>query len=247
LIQAESGNVEVWVYAWTLTHGGRPSLPDEYRIQMTTVASPLPLNPSGYTVLLGFEPNLKMFGGFDLRRHRTFATGSPSVQIDIKKIYKAMQDGLAFDRKDNDEIAVGIRPDQLVNYIANAAELHRLGTSSSMYGLLTRASTDEPILDQELERLPQERQRVVSTVRRLSRAASFCRSVLTAYGNRCAVTRTQLRLVDAAHILPVGAQGSTDDIRNGIALSPTYHRAFDNALIFLDEDFVMRINPAKEL
>jgi len=33
----------------------------------------------------------------------------------------------------------------------------------------------------------------------------------------------------------------------GLALSPTYHRTFDNALIFLDENFVMRINPAKEL
>jgi putative restriction endonuclease len=37
LLQTETGNVHVWVYAWTLTHGGRPSLPDEYRIQMTTV------------------------------------------------------------------------------------------------------------------------------------------------------------------------------------------------------------------
>ncbi len=57
----------------------------------------------------------------------------------------------------------------------------------------------------------------------------------------------QLRLIEAAHILPVGAQDSTDDVRNGLALSPTYHRAFDNALIFLDDGFVMRINPAKEL
>ena len=247
LVQTETGNVEVWVYAWTLTHGGRPSLPDEYRIQMTTVTSPLPLNPSGYTVLLGYEPNLKMFGGFDLRRHHTFTTGSPSVQVNIKCIHKAMQDGLAFDRKDNNEIAVGIRPDQLVNYIANAEELHRLGSSAAMYGLLTRASALEEITARELSHLPQERQRIVSTVNRLSRVASFRQQVLTAYGNRCAVTRMQLRLVDAAHILPVGAQGSSDDVRNGLALSPTFHRAFDNALVFLDDNFVMRINPAKEL
>jgi putative restriction endonuclease len=55
-----------------------------------------------------------------------------------------------------------------------------------------------------------------------------------AYGNRCAVTRVQLRLVDAAHILPVGTTGSADHVRNGIALSPTYHRAFDAGLIYLD-------------
>ena len=246
-VQTSSGSVEVWVYAWTLTHGGRPSLPDEYRIQMTTVASPLPLNPRGYTVLLGYEPNLRMFAGFDLRRHHKFTTGSPSVQIDIRCIHKALQDGLAFDRKDNDEIAVGIRPDQIVSYIANASELHRLGASAAMYGLLVKASALEAITDRELARLPQERRKIVSTVTRLSREACFRQQVLTAYGNRCAVTRLQLRLVDAAHILPVGAIGSTDDIQNGLALSPTFHRAFDNGLVFLDEEHVMRINPVKEL
>jgi len=87
---------------------------------------------------------------------------------------------------------------------------------------------------------------MVQTVSRLSRAANFRQQVLAAYGNRCATTRTQLRLVDAAHILPVGAPGSADHVCNGVALSPTFHRAFDNALVYLDGKFQMRINPAKE-
>ena len=33
---------------------------------------------------------------------------------------------------------------------------------------------------------------------------------------------------------------------NGIALSATYHRAFDSGLIYLDEHYMMRINPEKE-
>ena len=70
--------------------------------------------------------------------------------------------------------------------------------------------------------------------------------MLNGYGHRCAMTRIQLRLVDAAHILPVAAPGSADHIVNGIALSPTYHRAFDNGLIYLDEQYVMRSNPEKE-
>ena len=45
--------------------------------------------------------------------------------------------------------------------------------------------------------------------------------------------------------LPVRAPDSSDDVRNGIALAPTYHRAYDNGLIFLDEDYNMKINPAK--
>ena len=52
----------------------------------------------------------------------------------------------------------------------------------------------------------------------------------------------QLRLVEAAHILPVGAPGSVEDITNGIALSPTYHRAYDGGLIFLTNDYRMDVN-----
>ncbi len=88
-----------WVYVWTLTHGGHRSLPDEHRIQMTSVDSPLRLNPNGYTTLLGYFPNLDMFAGFDIQRHRTFTAGSPSVQINISSIHAALQDGLSFTLK----------------------------------------------------------------------------------------------------------------------------------------------------
>ncbi len=237
----------VWIYVWTLTHGGRPTLPDEYRIQMTSVNSPLALNPVGYTLLLGYEPNLKVFAGFDLKRHATFTTGSPSVQIDIKCLHRALRDGLAFDRKDNQEIAVGIRPDQIMNYLANESDLHRYGASTRMYRLLSKASSLESIPDVELNGLPKERKRIIATINRISRMANFRQKVLDAYGHRCAVTRMQLRLVDAAHILPVGSESSTDSVQNGLALSPTFHRAYDISLIYLDENHYMRINPQKEL
>lgn len=247
IIETEAGGIETWVYAWTLTHGGRPNLPDEYRIQMTTVSSPLPLNSKGYTLLLGYEPNTKMFAGFDLTRHRTFTTGSPSVQIDIKCIHKALEDGLAFDRKNNQEIAIGIRPDQILNYMANAEDLHRLGRNAAMYSLLSKASALDMIAKKEVTELSPKRQKILSTVNRWARSACFRQQVLTAYGNRCSVTRMQLRLVEAAHILPVEADETADDVRNGIALSPTYHRAFDGGLIYLDDDYVMKINLEREL
>lgn len=59
------------------------------------------------------------------------------------------------------------------------------------------------------------------------------------------LTRAQLKLLDAAHILPVGADGSTDLVTNGITLSPTYHRAFDYGLIYLDAQLRMQINPRR--
>jgi putative restriction endonuclease len=247
LVQMEDRTFQVWIYAWTLTHGGRPSLPDEYRIQMTTASSPLALCPNGFTLLLGYEPDTGVFAGFDLSRHATFTTGSPSVQIDINCIHSALEHGLAFDRKTNEEIAVAVRTDQMLNYMANATELHRLGRNAALYSLLTKVSAHESVGAAEIAPLTPERRRVLSTVNRWARSASFREQVLRAYGFRCSVTRMQLRLVEAAHIFPVEAEDAPDNVRNGIALSPTYHRAFDGGLIYLDEEFVMRVNLEREL
>jgi len=245
VLAPDGEQTSVWVYGWTLTHGGRPTLPYEYRIQLTGVSSPFVLNPDGRTLLMGYEPNLKLFAGFDLRRHREFTPGSSSVQIDIRTVRQALDSGLAFDRKTNDEIAIGIRPDFLVTYVQNAEELHRYGVQGRVLDLLNRATALEAIPALELTPLAKPRQRLIQTVTRLSRSASFTRQVLCAYEHRCAVTRAQLRLVDAAHILSVGSPGSVDDVRNGIALSPTYHRAFDRALIYLDDSYHMQINETK--
>jgi putative restriction endonuclease len=231
-------------YAWTLTFGGRPSLPDEYRIQMTSVRSPLKTFEDGPTVLVGYEPTLALFAGFDLSRHRTFTAGSPSVQIDIEALKQAETDGLSFHRKSNAEVAVGIRPDQLVTYALNAGAFHRFGKEARVLNFLGRATREE-IPERDIQHLSTERRRLVETVSRLSRLAAFRRRVLFAYGSRCAVTRIQLRLVDAAHILPVGAPGSSDHVCNGLALSPTYHRAYDNGLIYLDAEYRMRLNEAR--
>jgi len=135
----------------------------------------------------------------------------------------------------------------MLNYTANAEELHRLGKNAAMYNLLSKASASEKILAEEVTKLTPERQKILSTVNRWARSACFRQQVLTAYGNRCSVTRMQLRLVDAAHILPVEADETTDDVRNGITLSPTYHRAFDGGLIYLGDDYVMRTSQEREL
>ncbi|HXA76895.1 MAG TPA: HNH endonuclease [Candidatus Acidoferrales bacterium] len=242
IITGQSAPSSLSVYAWTLTFGGRPALANEYRIQMTSVSSPLPLSTDGPTILIGYERDLNLFAGFDLRRHRTFTTGSPSVQIDREALRRAETDGLSFHRKSNDEIAIGIRPDMFMAYATNASVLHQYGRDANILRLLNRAIQLQPLPPQEMEGLSQERRRVVVEMSRWSREAGFRQRVLFAYGNRCAVTRVQLRLVDAAHILPVGAPGSVDLVRNGIALSPTYHRAFDAGLIYLDDRNQMRIN-----
>ncbi len=235
----------LWIYIWTLTHGGRTNLPNEYRIQMTSVSSPLQKNPNGITVLMGYFDDLQMFAGFDLEKHSTFTVGSPSVQVGITALHEALQNGLSFVTKDNNEIAIGIRPDQFMNYCLNSELLHLYGAESNLTAMLTKAVELKDIPEGDISDLTSDRKRVVEKISRYSRDANFRKSVLNAYDNRCAVTRAQLRLVDAAHILPVPSDDSSDHVTNGIALSPTFHRAFDNCLIYLDEDCVMQLNEEK--
>jgi len=128
-------------------------------------------------------------------------------------------------------------------YVRNAGDLHRGARQRRTSELLQRASSRQAMAEEQMNRVAQERRRLVHTVSRVSRAANFRLQVLQAYAHRCAVTRVQLGVVEAAHILPVVAPGSVDDVRNGIALSPTYHRAFDCGLIYMGSDYRMRINP----
>ena len=245
LIVRDEQQSSLWAYCWRLTPGGRPELPNEFRIQMTTVRSPLQINPDGYTVLLGYDPSRDVFAGYDITRHSTFSTGSSSVHIHNATLNQALQSGLSFQTKSNNEIVIGVRSDLLMFYCENASELHSLGEDSAYLETVTRAARSEDVPEQEIESLPEPRQRVVRDTVRWSRSSSFKRQVLNAYENRCAVTRRKLKLVDAAHILPVkSGPASIDVVRNGIALSPTYHRAFDNGLIFLDDNMVMHLNTA---
>lgn len=81
-------------------------------------------------------------------------------------------------------------------------------------------------------------ERATRLVTAVERDARFRRRVMTAYEYRCSVSGFGIgelplgrstRLLDAAHIRPVSRQGS-DSISNGIALTPTLHRLFDEGL-----------------
>lgn len=85
------------------------------------------------------------------------------------------------------------------------------------------------------------RERVERIVSVFDRRAAFRREVLGAYSYRCAVSGLGLGgiaqtksvgVLDAAHIRPVEASG-VDSVSNGLALTPTLHRLFDQGLFTL--------------
>ncbi|GAB5447939.1 HNH endonuclease [Gymnodinialimonas sp.] len=87
---------------------------------------------------------------------------------------------------------------------------------------------------------PSHRQRISQVTNRAVRDRNFRKTVLRAYGERCAVTGLRLingggrAEVEAAHIQPVEHDGP-DIVSNGIALSGTAHWMFDRGLVGLSD------------
>jgi len=81
--------------------------------------------------------------------------------------------------------------------------------------------------------------------------AAFRNVVLQAYDYRCAATGWRLivpgawALIDAAHLIPY-AGSQNNDPRNGMALTPTFHRALDQNLIAPGPDMKWHVSRVVE-
>jgi len=99
------------------------------------------------------------------------------------------------------------------------------------------SSNPEAVNDEDIKKVSQERRTAITSVRRTLRENSFKERVLTVYGYHCAVCGLQMDLVEASHIIPVSAPGSTDQTSNGMALCVLHHKAYDKAIITVDNQY----------
>ena len=94
---------------------------------------------------------------------------------------------------------------------------------------------------------PSARDRVNQITNRAIRDRNFRKTVLRAYGERCAITGLRLingggrAEVEAAHIRAVEHDGP-DIVSNGLALSGTAHWMFDRGLVGLDDDMTVVVS-----
>jgi len=82
------------------------------------------------------------------------------------------------------------------------------------------------------------------------RRAAFAPTIRALYQQRCAISGQQLgripsALLDACHIRP-HAQFRDDSLQNGMALTPTLHRAFDMGLMAVNDHYEVCISPVFE-
>jgi putative restriction endonuclease len=153
--------------------------------------------------------------------------------------------------KEGQEVVVTVAPTSLLWYVETGDALH--ATEADSVGVELLAETSVDTADEErnfIEEAQNEsqflRRTELVTCMRLFRDAKFKPAVLQAYRYKCAVCQCALKLVDAAHIVPVSYPQSTDEVTNGLALCRLHHGAYDNGLLGIKSDCSVIVNPDSE-
>jgi len=241
------------VFLWTITPGGGPpgTRPSHERRIQITAARQFPLLAGYRTLIGGWSPEFEVYAFWDVRRHSRYSKNSPSFQVNARTLETAGQMGLATQfrpTRQGREVVVGVNCDSLLWYIQHAESLHDVEEEASSVGELLDATYEEQTEFVESSRSEGEANRRIQLVRTLRsyRDYQFRPAVLRAYSYRCAVCNVALKLVDAAHIVPVPFPESTDEVTNGLALCRLHHGAYDNALLGVKSDYSVIVNPRTE-
>lgn len=240
-VEHEGEFLRTRVYIWNVTHGGKSRAADEYRIQITGVEK-FSLAGVDRALVLGWWEEGGVFAAWDISKHTDKLGSSPSFQVVEGCLIAAATESVATQRKENDEIAVAFVPTFLADYIVDQSAIHGLASSAKDLAAFTKIISDPGKPEAAVAAATAPRRVVLTQVARKLREAGFSRRVLRAYANACAMCGVQLRLIDAAHIIPV-AKVNNDATCNGVALCALHHRAYDRALVSMDEKYRIVLNP----
>ncbi len=236
-VSPDRSSFDLRVYVWNCTHGGGSRAADEFRIQVTNTVPHI--HPGESTVLLGWHDETQVFAAWDIKAHDGQASSSPSAQVKQATLVNAHEKAFATQVKDN-EIVVAFRPMFVADYALSLASLHLTGRAHRDMALLNELDS---LTDAQIDNVADTARRtVIRTIATRYRAANFRDEVLGAYSHKCAFCQVQLSLLDAAHILPVSAPNSTDEIINGVALCKLHHFAFDSNLVSFDTDYRIQVS-----
>jgi len=76
--------------------------------------------------------------------------------------------------------------------------------------------------------------------------AHFRKEILAAYQDRCCICELRERpLLDAAHILPDRLPDGVPTVRNGLAMCPTHHRAYDKDILLVTERYRVEVRDGR--
>ena len=232
------------LFVANVSHAGRTD-PDEYRIQCPgDLPDQLGDRESlGDRVsILGYHAETGVFSAWDpeLFLTRSRKTRRFSIYTRLSGLRRASRHSIARYIDEDGQIVLLFRSEYLGLYLQNASILHRatsraLESVVDVYGS-TRLGTAPK------RRVLVARRRVEMTHVQYVRSPQFRQEVLSAYGNRCAMCRVQLELIEAAHLVPHAHPKGLDVVENGVALCALHHKSLDSGLLYIDSDYSIKIN-----
>lgn len=232
----------VRVFLWNIRHGGEKRKSDEYRVQTTRPAR-VRLQLRGHrTWLLGYDSDLKVFSGWDPRFHENPGVSS-SLQVQLSHLEEATVNGMASRARRVDrgsEVVVDFTPGSIRSYLEISSKLPPPRAAESYARAWARAGTGEEVGPADLPKAAARRE-VIRLVTKKVRDARFREAISRIYRGRCAFCGLGAGLTEAAHIHGVG-EGGLDNVKNGLALCPTHHTAFDKGLLLVDEAGAVVVN-----
>jgi hypothetical protein len=159
-----------------------------------------------------------------------------SLFIPLEILQQGADSGWAEHHSASEELIIAFHPALLPTYI----EMRRSGLSieaEQVTGILQASGLTSPV-----EEMAAERVRRASSA--LVRSAQFAKNVVEAYEGFCAACGIDFGLVQGAHIYPVHAPGSVDEVWNGLALCSNHHTAFDRHLLWVEPDgYALGLHP----
>ncbi|MGA9325615.1 MAG: HNH endonuclease [Salegentibacter sp.] len=141
----------------------------------------------------------------------------------------------------------------LDNYFSNTKARYSKTAISYQESLITNEILNEPseIYQQQIKRLRETLKDDEFEEEVFVRGGLFKKNIPKIYDYTCCIsglkieTNENIQMVDACHIYPFSLSND-DTIPNGLALSPTMHRAFDRGLLTINANFVVRVSPSIE-
>ncbi|MCC0682613.1 AAA family ATPase [Clostridioides sp. ES-S-0005-03] len=130
-------DIDMYIYCWRASNGGRENRPMEKRIQISSSADRIPLarnnDESNRTLLLGiYEPdiisdseyNTPIIIAWESKKNKN-AGSSKSCFTDVNHISRAMRDGFAQYYNSTGDLVCAFKPEFIHFYIMNLNNLHK--------------------------------------------------------------------------------------------------------------------------
>lgn len=218
---------------------------DECRVQISRASSFGHAQSANADVaVLGYFPDLRIFTAWNpyLMKNRFNAKATVSLYSRFSVMEAAASDGVSTYVDTKKQSVISFKPEYLGLYLENIKNIHTLSDDELRALIAASDVLQDSDADEEVN---VDGHTMYVNHRRAARDPKFRKLVYEAYGHRCAMCGIQLELIEAAHIVPFSHAHGSDEISNGVCLCALHHTAYDQSLVYFDDEFSIKINSEK--